>query len=123
MRDRTRQVKLPPESEDETQKVIVDGLHAYGYLVQITTRRRKKCRTCGAWNHQGDGASKGLADLLVRHPTWIFGLWVQLEVKRPGRIKWACPEQQIFAEQGDIVVVQSLEAALVALKNVDGMRS
>ena len=40
-------MRAPYESyEDGTQRVIVDGLRLYGYLVTVTTRRPKRCPHC-----------------------------------------------------------------------------
>lgn len=111
--------KLPEMEEDSAQKIIVDGLRAYGLIVLVTTRRVKKCRQCGAWPHKGDGADKGIADLLVRHPAWPNGIWTSLECKRPdGAIRWSSPEQKQLALVGDIVVVRNLEDALAAVNEV-----
>jgi len=107
--------QLPEPTEDDVQAVIVDGLRSYGYLVQVTTRRVKKCGRCGAWPSRGDGATRGIADLLVRHPTWQRGAWLALEVKKPGPIIWSSPEQKHLAIVGDVIVVQSLEEALAAV--------
>lgn len=112
--------KLPEPTEDEVQSVIVAGLRAHGYLVQVTSRRAKKCPHCKEYSHQGDGASKGIADLLVRRTSWPRGLWLSLEVKKPGSIKWSSHEQRLLAEVGDVVVVQSLEEALRAGEEFSG---
>lgn len=101
----------PPPAEDDVQSQIVQWLRANGYLVQVTTRRVKKCRQCGAWPRKGDGATRGIADLLVRHPAWPNGIWLAIEVKRPGTVRWSSPEQKQLAIVGDIVVVQSIEDA------------
>ena len=41
-------------------------------------------------------------------------MWLSLEGKRPGPIKWSSPEQKQLALDGDIVVVQTFEQALAA---------
>lgn len=107
--------KLPLPTEDETQRVIVDGLRAYGFIVSITSRRRKKCWHCGAWPKGGDGVTKGVADLLVRRPDWPVGIWVALEVKRPGAVQFSSTEQRSATIDGSILLVQSLEQAVEAV--------
>ena len=111
-------VKSLKPSEDDTQRGIVDGLRAFGYRVLVTSRRYRKCPQCGTVNHRGDGVSKGLADLVCRHPTWPRGVWVQLEVKKPGSIKYTSTEQKLAHVAGEIYVVQSLEQALEVLRSV-----
>lgn len=113
---RMSQGKMPIATEDETQTTIVQGLRAHGYLVLVTSRRAKKCWHCGQWpkSGSGDGVSKGVSDLLCRRQTWPMGVWVALEVKRPGPVKWSSKEQELLAETGDVIVVQSLEDALQA---------
>jgi hypothetical protein len=111
---------LPPPSEEEVQAVIVDGLQALGYVVRSTVRRPKKCPRCGSWprSGSGDGVSRGLADLLVRHRSWPAYLWVQLEVKRPGPVRYSSLEQRAAVESAEIAVVQSLDDALAILERI-----
>lgn len=113
--------ELPEPSEDEVQTVIVDGLRAMGCIVLITTRRVKKCQGCGKINHVGDGVSKGVADLLVRRKDWPAGVYLSLEVKKPGKVKWSSMEQRLLCEVGDVLVVQSLEEAVEAVKALAGV--
>ncbi len=115
--DRLAQGLLPEPTEDDVQKVIVGGLRSRGFLVQSISRRVKKCWQCGKYpkSDGGDGVSKGVADLLVRRRTWPRGTWMALEVKRPGPIKWTNKEQKALAEDGDTIVVQSLEEAFAAV--------
>jgi hypothetical protein len=103
-------------SEDEVQKLIVGVLERAGYRVLITSRRVKKCWKCGAWPRSGagDGVSRSLADLQVRHPSWPRAMWVALEVKRAGPIRWK-PEQRQAAQDREIIVVQSVAEALAAV--------
>lgn len=114
--DRLASGQLPELSEEEIQSTIVDGLRAHGYLVLITSRRAKKCWKFGQWpmSGKGDGASKGLGDLIVRGRSWPRGVCLQLEVKRPGPIKWSSTEQRLLAEIGNAIIVQGLEEALAA---------
>lgn len=108
--------KLPEPTEDEIQSVIVDGLRLHGYIVLVTSRRKKRCRKCGEWSTGGDGADKGIPDIIVRRPEWFAGRFVAIEVKRPGPIKWSSPEQKLLAESDQIIVVQSLEEAVAAME-------
>lgn len=112
--------RKPEPSEDDVQRVIVDGLRLHGYSVRVTSRRRKRCRECGQWSAGGDGVDRGVGDLIVRRRTWRPGLAVVVEVKPPGPVKWSSPEQKAAAESGETVVVQSLEEALEALAKVEG---
>jgi hypothetical protein len=102
--------------EDDVQTAIVKMLVFSGYRVLVTSRRAKKCPYCNKFSHKGDGASKGLGDLLVRHPSWPKNIWMMMEVKRPGPIAWSCKEQELFALAGDLIVVQSVEEALAAAR-------
>lgn len=107
--------KLPPQSEDNLQKAIVAELRAKGYTVLITSRRRKKCRKCGDFQPGGDGADKGVPDLLVAlygDETWPAGMLLGLEVKKPGKIRYSSQEQELYAKLGVIDVVQSVEDAV-----------
>ena len=106
-------------SEDDIQAQLVDGLRAHGYEVQVTSRRAKKCRTCGTYNHVGDGATKGIADLQARGRTWPKGVHVALEVKRPGSVRWSSIDQKLLAEVGVVIVVQGLDEALTAVRELD----
>jgi hypothetical protein len=108
-------------TEDEVQKLIVGVLQRAGYRVQVTSRRVKKCWKCGTWPRSGggDGVSRGLADLSCRHPSWPPGLWMALEVKRAGRIRWSSPEQRQAARDREILVVQSVEEALAAVRGFE----
>lgn len=111
---------LPPvPSEDDVQSQIVQGLKAYGYLVLVTTRRMLKCPKCGERSHKGDRADKGVADLLVRKLTgWPNGLWLSLEVKKSGPVRYSSIEQRQLVSAGDVILVQSLEDALKAVQGV-----
>ena len=112
--------KPPLPSEEETQAIIVDYLRVHGITVYITSRRAKRCPQCGTYSHKGDGASRGISDLICRRPTWPAGVCVALEVKRPGQaVKWSSAEQRLAADVGDIVVVTTPEEALAAVQAVD----
>lgn len=107
-------------TEEETQRIIVEGLRWQGYQVQITTRRRKRCWKCGTWPQAGDGVSRGLADLLVRRQSWAPGLWLALEVKRPGAaVCYSSREQQAAVYNRQILIVRCLEEALEHLQKVE----
>ncbi len=110
-------IKSLTPTEAEIQSQIVEGLTLIGYLVLVTSRRYRPCPRCGVIDHRGDGASRGLPDLLVRHPRWPALTWVGLEVKKPGgRVS---PEQQALAQAGAIAVVRSLEDAVAVLRALD----
>ncbi len=97
-------------TEEATQKLIVAFLRVHGYTVLETSRRRRRCR-CGRWPVGGDGASKGVPDLLVWLSRW--GVWYGLEVK--GARTRLSPEQRDLAARGMVVVVRTPEEALAAV--------
>lgn len=112
-------MKLPAPREDPTQKLIVAWLRAHGVIVYVSSRRAKRCPNCKTYSHRGDGADKGLADLICRRPTWPRSVCVALEVKRPGKWEYSSDEQRIADVAGDIVVVQSPEEAMKAIDEAD----
>lgn len=92
---------LRPKERD-VQDAIVAALRFAGFHVMHTSAFRQKGPS---------GVSKGVPDLLVSidgFPYWFIGI----EVKRPGRIKWSCPEQEENARMNRVLVVQSVHAAL-----------
>jgi hypothetical protein len=93
-------------TEAPIQKAIVDTVRWCGLEVYETTAYRQR----GA-----SGVDKGVADLLIPHPTLR---WTALcmEVKRPGRTIWSSPEQKRAAELAHTVVVRSVDEALVVLR-------
>lgn len=99
-------------TEQQIQDCIVQGLSAHGYTVLVTSRRVKRCRRCGMFPSTGDGASRGIPDLLVT----LAGLgpfWIGLEVKGPKtRLS---PEQAALHGCGMIIVVRSWEEAFAAV--------
>lgn len=103
-------------SEDDIQQAIVQSLRLLGYTVLVTSRRRKRCPTCGTWQHAGDGCDKGIPDLLVWDPT--RNGWIGMEVKGPRTP--VSPEQRDLAERGCIIIVRSVDDALAALGKQDG---
>ncbi len=100
-------------SEQDVQGVIVTALEWLGYTVLVTSRRRKRCEFCGEFSRRSDGVSKGLADLMVRHPTYPPYAWLALEVKGPRTP--VSPEQQQFSDDGAVAVVRSVEDAQNAI--------
>lgn len=105
---RIKHLKL---TENEIQRQIVQGLTALGYVVLVTSRRVKRCRTCGNWQRGDDGATKGIPDLMVWRNGWDG--WYGLEVKSPtGKVR---PEQADLVHRGTpVVIVRSWEEALAA---------
>lgn len=105
------------ETEAGLQAAIVQALTLTGHVVLETSehRRGQTCPRCGQWQvlAGGRGTSKGVPDLLVTDEDWPVGVWVGLEVKtRDGRVS---PAQQALSDRGRIVVVRSVEEALVAV--------
>jgi hypothetical protein len=100
--------------EEDIQRAIIQLLELHGFTVHQTSRRgvKGRCPRC----HQlvkvfgGDGASKGLPDLMVRKASWPPIVWAGLEVKGPKtRIS---PEQKALAETHQIAIVRSADEAL-----------
>jgi hypothetical protein len=102
-------VRVPTEAD--VQKLIVAYLRLHGLTVLETSRRRRRCR-CGRWPAGGDGADKGVPDLLV----WLAGRgsWLGVEVK--GQKTRLSPEQRVLAARGMVVVVRTPEEALAAVR-------
>lgn len=70
-------------SEHEIQAAIVDALRLAGFSVRETT----------AYKQRGSsGIDKGIPDLLIAHPL-APQIYLGIEVKRPGEIKWSSTEQ------------------------------
>lgn len=100
-------------TEEDVQRVIVDGLRLLGWRVLVTTHRVKRC-PCGRWSRGDYGATPGVPDLLVRRDGWPDGLWRGLEVKGPKTPLSAA--QKDLESRGGLTVVRSLEDALEALR-------
>lgn len=96
-------------SEASVQLMIVEGLRALGYLVEVTSRQRKRCPHCDRYSSGGDGASKGLADLMIGRASWGAAR-MALEVK--GSKTPLSTEQTQLYECGMICVARSWEDAL-----------
>ena len=142
----TRQLKLsiepgraqtrvdPFATEDAAQTAIVSALRRCGYLVLVTSRRRKKlkfqceacresqmakvtCMFCGAtqvpWQYGGDGCDAGVPDLLVSTREGDIR-FCGLEVKGPKTA--VSPEQKALRDVGRIAVVRTVEQALAAVE-------
>ncbi len=112
-----------PVREEDVQAGIVAGLTALRYTVLQTSRRNHvhRCPKCSEnfRDHRGDGASKGVPDLVVSHPAWPEGTWLGLEVKGPQtRVS---PEQKSLADAGRIRVVRSIAEALEFVKRQDAV--
>ena len=99
-------------TEADVQACITDALAMLGYVVLVTSRRRKRvyCPQCGASGYQagGDGCTPGLPDLLVWVPAWRA--WLGLEVKGP--TTRVSPEQHKLQRAGMIHIVRSVDDAL-----------
>lgn len=101
-------------SEAELQGQIVQALRLMGYVVLVTT---VKIRSKNPRHHQ-TGQTKGIPDLIISKPQWVVGSWLGLEIKNEkGRVR---PEQQALADLGRIVIVRSLDEAIVAARTADG---
>jgi hypothetical protein len=100
-------------TEEQLQAVIVEALRLAGFTVLVTTRHPKRCR-CGRWSRADDGASRGLPDLFVTHPTW-GNRWRAIELKRPGGGRLSSEQRQLVGS-GSVAVVKSLEEVVAAVQ-------
>lgn len=120
--DRGRQSNRVRTSEDDVQTEIVKHLRLKGYLVLVTSHRRKGvvCPTCHNWFRPsgGTGCSKAIPDLLVRDPRWRPHTWVGLECKGPQTAVSA--EQKALADGSHIRIVRSIADAENAIKEATG---
>lgn len=107
-------------SEEQVMQSIIAALAQRGYLVLSTVHRhtRHTCSKCGMneWHGGGYGATQGVPDLLVRLPSWKTATWLGIEVK--GRTTKISPAQETLAKQRAIVIVRTLEEALLAIEEV-----
>lgn len=109
--------------EEDVQRAIIEFLELNGFQVMQSSRRgvRGKCPRCQQQVKVfgGDGATKGLPDLFVRHSRSMNRAhWIGLEVKGP-KTPLSC-EQKALAENGDIVVARSIEDAIREIDRVAG---
>ena len=107
--------------EEEVQASIIDGLTLMRFTVLQASRRRFliECPRCG---HRfrpkgGDGADKGVPDLIITSEAWPQLVWLGLEVK--GTETKVSPEQQSLAERGHIAVVRSWDEAVEIVRAFD----
>lgn len=117
---KTRQVKrftTGGEREDDVQRQIVRALREAGYTVLQTSRRRKRCVHCGRYSTGGDGADRGVPDLIVRNPVWPPAMWLGIEVK--GGKTAVSPEQRELLGDGAIVIARSPAEALRHCQRAD----
>jgi hypothetical protein len=107
--------------EETIQAAAVRALTYLGYIVQVTTERRKgiACTNCGHWNvsHKGSGVSKATSDLLVRNPQWHSALFLAEEMKGTKTI--LSPEQKHYEAAGHIHVNRSVEDVLANVHRMD----
>jgi hypothetical protein len=97
-------------TEDEVQAAVVEYLQLVGCTVLVTSRRRKRCAGCGRVSAGGDGATKGVPDLLVSHPRFPEAMWLGVEIKnRKGKLS---REQAALHNAHQIVLVRSVQDAV-----------
>ncbi|SRR5581483_1946943 len=99
--------QIPELPEADVQRAAIDLLEMLGCTVLVTSRVRKRCWKCGMYFKGGDGASKGLPDLLVRKRSWPPFLWVGIEIK--GDKTAVSVEQQALSDAGDIYVCRGMD--------------
>lgn len=84
------------KDEHDFQNFWVAALRRRGFVVRVTSA-----------NIRGRRQVTGMADAMVRHPSWSPGTWVHLESKNPNRDVRLTPEQHAAWLRGDIVIVCS----------------
>ena len=90
-------------TERDAQENGQQALRLAGFIVRHTS----------AWRQKGpSGVSRGIADLLVKHPACDLDISLELEYKRPGKIKYTSEEQRFAHEKGYIRIAQTDEEAL-----------
>lgn len=109
----TRLPIKPKISEDDVQKTIVQFLQIAKFEVLVTSRRKKRCPNCNAYDNRGDGASQGIPDLIISRADWPEFCWVGIEIKSPTTKLSA--EQKMLAFSGRIAVCRSIEDAQEAI--------
>ncbi len=103
--------KVPLERDVQDEIVKVLGL-VKGIKVYQTSIRKG----AGRDGNRGGGQDKGIPDLLVSVDV-ADGVYIGLEVKRPGPIKWSSPEQAEGFHATRFFVVQGPRDALSALRS------
>ena len=100
------------------QTATVDLFRALGYLVQITSRRVKRCSHCHKFprSNFGDGVTKGVTDLLIGRKEW-GAMRCALEMK--GTETAVSDQKQSDFRDGLIYITRSIEASLAAVKDFE----
>lgn len=98
----TKEVKPPKESA--VQATILKCIRLTGLKAYSSSAFRQK---------ESSGVSKGLPDIFVVHDT--FHLFIGIEVKRPGAVRWSSPEQKEAYLASEFILAQSPEDALRGL--------
>ncbi len=100
-------VPLERDVQDEIVKVLalVKGIKVY----QTSIRKG-----AGRDGRSGGGQDKGIPDLIISLAAFP-GVYVGIEVKRPGTIKWSSPEQKEAGELNRFFTARSEVEALNGL--------
>lgn len=101
-------------TEEQVQRAAMQAFEWNGFDV-LQTSRRRFLTVCPGCSYKfrpsgGDGASKGVPDLLVRHKDWPKAMWLGVEVKGPKTA--VSPEQKALSDKGAIVIIRSVEDVL-----------
>jgi hypothetical protein len=97
------------EEDRDVQKPLIKELALKRFIVFETSRRVKKCPTCGEYAPSGfgDGVSKGLSDLVITHPEWPPYIGLLIECK--GTKTRISAEQQALAAKGRIAIIREAQ--------------
>lgn len=100
-------------TEESIQAAIIEGLTLMKFTVLQTSHRTKltECPACSMRFRPGGGygATPGVPDLLISHPSWPVGCWLGMEVKGPTTA--ISPAQAALLKQARIVIARSWEDA------------
>lgn len=102
-------------TEKQFQQAVVNFLRFHGYSVFVLGfyRTKVKCPFCNHFFHSSGsyGNARGAPDLIVSHDQFPQGVWVGVELKRPGAKLRLTAEQKRLYEKNRIFLVASWEDA------------
>lgn len=115
------QKKPRRRDEENIQQATIHALRTRGYRVQQTTHRVKlaSCPKCHQKFRPGGnyGATKGIADLLIRRDNWPKYFWMQLEMKGPKTP--LSPDQKELLSAEAIAIARDVKTAIEIVEEVE----